>query len=448
MISTRVFPTIATLFAVYHVRINAFDTPTSRFSQPNLQLAATTVKSTQPDAITPKHLLLQHERESIESLVHERSQARWEGNYKRADEIRLAIDCITVGITWRTILERTNTTLERDDLLTGNLDDVQNFTVAITDVPRSEGGQSSWELIPCAEGIKSMPTEDNVLQLAHAALGMTVSMSEQGLCVKDDEFNRLIAKANHRLKILTKRKAIVKFLSGTASELHGRKAADAALWFALAGVTNDAESDIRLYDKLISIATDELIRFGGNKSCRSKDILHIVERIAMSGSVGPFAQRLYMIAADFLEEKTKCNESENHSDSNEEEIETNVDYQSIIKSLRDSSFGLHSNRSLLGLWRFSTRQRKQKAFFQNAARHYVTIKDEKQTESVDESASRDDTCDEYNWSNFFEDPTRPLVVDVGMHVSLQLFTVTIHVKKFSLLVFRLWHGRVIVGLGK
>ena len=185
---------------------------------------------------------------------------------------------------------------------------------------------------------------------------------------------KLIIRAKARLSVLKNRKTIADFLPLTSgSELHGRKAADAALWFSLAGVVDDKSLHLNLYDELVNMTADELLRFGKNKSCRAKDVLHMVERIAMSGYVGPSVQRLYNIAADILESKTSNHEKEevqNLVDINDEEYDGNVDYQDVMSSLRDLSFGLHSNRSLLGLWRFSTRQRKQKIFFQNAARHY------------------------------------------------------------------------------
>lgn len=412
-----------TILVSFSCRTSAFVHPrTHALPKPHLELSST-VEPSVPSAaaVTPKQLLPPAERQNIEVLVNERSQARWEGNYMRADEIRSAIDEITVDISWRAILSSTNTNFDTDDLPVDNLDDVQRFKVAITDVPRSEGGCSSWDLLPYAVNSSQSQKEDNVLQLAHASLGMVVSMSEQGMNVKEDELDQLVARSLDRLRVLKNRKAIVNFLPDDAgSALHGRKAADAALWFSLAGVIDNSNADICLYDELVDITTEELLRFGSNNSCRAKDILHIVERIAMSGSTGPAAHRLYNVAADFLENKISSNEPkvESRGESDEEESDCNIDYQSIIKSLRDSSFGLHSNRSLLGLWRFSTRQRKQKVFFQNAARHYDGVFKDSQIESA-QSSKRGESHDQYDWSTFFKDPTKPLVIDVGTLLSLK-----------------------------
>ena len=380
------------------------------------------------DAITPDQLLTESERNIIEPLVHERSKARWEGNYARADELRCIIDDIRVVIPWKLIIESINATSTNiTDALNGYGEGTQEFRVVITDIPRSNGGGSTWALSPYdSSDLKwDEQNEDNVLKLAHTALGMVVSASERGASVNEKELQLLVQRAKDRLKVLKQQKAIANFLPGTAgSELHGRKAADAALWFALAGVQDynnapDGSHDENLYNELVQIATQELLRFGSKNSCRAKDVLHIVERIAMSGTVGPASERLYDVAAACLEAKMKPGDNvvyevEDSGDIDEdEEDDSSIDCINIIKLLKNSSFGLHTSRPLLGLWRFSTRQRKQKVFFQNAARHYDG---RSLDDNVMKSPANEDFCEEgsqYDWSNVFKDPTRPLVVDIG-----------------------------------
>eukprot|EP00804_Cyclotella_cryptica_P010827 CCRYP_008762-RC/>CCRYP_008762-RC protein AED:0.05 eAED:0.05 QI:13/1/1/1/0.75/0.6/5/1609/620 len=389
-------------------------------------------------SITPDRLLTERERTRIEALVSERSKARWENNYTRADEIRELIDDIRVAIPWSLIIQSTNSTLnEVESALPQSQDNLLEFKVVITDIPRSDGGGSKWELKPNDNpaASKHAQKEDNILQLAHAALGMVVSASERGINVNEHELCLLINRAKERLKVLNARKAIASLLPGrTGSELHGRKAADAALWFAFAGVVDNTNSNItsgeafavNLYDELVSIAKEELLRFGAKNSCRAKDILHIIERIAMSGSTGPVVQSLYDVAADCLE--AKINEGVNirkleKFDDFEEEDDNHIDYNSIIKLLRTSSFGLHNNRPLLSLWRFSTRQRKQNLFFQNAARHYDgNFRDCSEAKS-NLSPPKRNSCfkdNQYEWSSVFEDPTRPLVVDIGCGMGVSL----------------------------
>ena len=400
MIITQIF---LTLIASLTDDVNAFAISKEwSIRLQNTQRSATVDASR--DAITPKKLLPPDERLRIDSLVKERSSARWDGNYRRADEIRKLIDDTTIGISWRDIVSN-DTTFEPDDSLIQKLDEQQHFKVVITDTPRSLGGESQWELLALSDENLSKSDEDNVLQLAHAALGMVVSMSDQGMDVNDEVFDQLITRAKVRLKVLRNRKAIADFLpTEMASELHGRKGADAALWFALAGVP-----DLILYDELVNVSTEELLRFGSNNSCRAKDILHVVERIAMTGHSGCTVQRLYDVAAGILEAKMYNNSDCNVS---KEENDSSIDYDALIRSLRDASFGLHSERPLLGLWRFSTRQRKQKVFLKHAASHYEAAHGYNRLE-CEVAVDPNESNGKYNWSTIFKDPIRPLVVDIG-----------------------------------
>lgn len=380
---------------------------TSRFDSSTTQDALT---STTP---SPLHFLSSEERNNVETLVQQRSDARWKGDYDRADELRQSLDDISIDVPWSRILQSTILDITQTADLTGSV----TCKVIVTDLPRSKGGRSTWELIPNDNPAlhTNSQSQDNVLQLAHAALGLAVSASERGEDVNEDDLNSIVERAENRLKQLKQRKVLSSFLPETAlaGELHGRKAADSALWFALAGTQSST-----VYDELVDITTDELLRFGNKPSCRAKDILHIVERVAMCGIVGSASQRLYRVAADCLETKlsgtsdTTNDESRDDTIDYEEESDGSIDYQDVINSLRDSSFGLHSDRPLLGLWRFSTRQRKQRSFFQNAARHYDgRFRD---TKSAEQSQSvGGDKLDQYDWPAMFEDPTNPLVVDVG-----------------------------------
>eukprot|EP00985_Skeletonema_marinoi_P017364 scaffold9474_cov114-Skeletonema_marinoi.AAC.18 len=351
---------------------------------------------------TPMQLLSTEKRNEIETLVRQRSEARWDGDYERADELRDVIDQICVTIS----LNQLQSAIDLENDL--------EYKIVTTDLPRSQGGGSTWELQPINNPLfNNANSEDNVLQLAHAALGMVVSTSERGVDVNEEDLDRLVSRIEARLQTLQQRKAMGTFFPGTAAagELHGRKAADAAFWLSLAGVN---ARDNFIYDELAQVAGEELLRFGSNKSCRAKDVLHIVERFAMAGVTGSSVHQLYNVAADCLEVKMMNNTSDSVDDSDDDSI----DYNNIIKSLRgDVTFGLHSDRSLLGLWRFSTRQRKQRVFFENAAKHFDGRygKEETTLHSIN-----DDKSDKYEWSKLFKDPTRPLVVDVGSGMGVSL----------------------------
>jgi len=359
---------------------------------------------------TPIQLISKDEYDHINELVNKRSEARWNGDYNKADNIRTAIDDLRVSISLSQIIQTIQHGM--DISIPQIQEDVKiQYKVLVTDYPRSVGGSSSWELEPIINPLLDNidETEDNVLQLAHASLGLAVSSSEKGVNVNKDVMNELISRTNNRLRVLKQRRELSIFLPGAAvgvGELHGRKAADAILWFALAGVDDDD-----LFNNLLDIARIELNRFGRNTSCRPKDILHIVERAAMAATTSYSTNQLYITAADCLEYKMK--ERTNH-DINSNDIDWgNLDYRNIIQELRDGSFGLHSDRSLLGLWRFSSRQRKQKQFLYNAARHFEHTREGNTTEDFSHS-------NQYNWAEMYTDPSRPLIIDMGCGMGVSL----------------------------
>jgi len=174
-----------------------------------------------------------------------------------------------------------------------------------------------------------------------------------------------------------------------------------------------------MYNNLVDLGTEELQRFRMNSSCRSKDVLYIIECVIMAGITERSSARLFRVPADCLEVKMgRLNAQDN---GNEEE--NSIDYGYIIQSLRDSSFGLYPYRPLLGLGRFSTRQQKQRAFSHNATCHFDgKFREGDETFDHTPYESLDVDCDnfnQYDWSVMFKDPSRPLVVDVdcGMGVS-------------------------------
>jgi hypothetical protein len=143
--------------------------------------------------------------------------------------------------------------------------------------------------------------DNDVLRLAHAALGASASASERGVEFNPVILDGLVRRASIRLRALRRRRVLSSFLfpppsragsttavsssaamaaAAVAGELHGRKAADAALWFALAG-TDDAT----LYDGLVEVSRSVA------DSARIPDVapktsLHVVERVAMAGIDG------------------------------------------------------------------------------------------------------------------------------------------------------------------
>jgi hypothetical protein len=206
----------------------------------------------------PTTILTPIDTDRLKRLVEQRSLARWEGNYTRADELRDEIQQVII-------------------LPPG-------YEVWMEDIPRKLGGGTDWKLV-----MRQASTQPEilpgplVLQLAHAALGLAVEASVQtnlerarntmvgGIMEaqttpparnddddddKTESLQSIVKQTKQRLQ-----HASVQY------ELGGRKAADAAFWFALAGV-----QDAVLFDSLRDLVTLELQRFGERPSCRAKDV--------------------------------------------------------------------------------------------------------------------------------------------------------------------------------
>ena len=203
----------------------------------------------------------------------------------------------------------------------------------------------------------------------------------------------------------------------------------------------DPQLNFSLFTALTCFCIHELQRFGKRSSCDGKYILQMVERMAVTGIQGPVAQKLWKVAAECLILKpqqfyamTGSNDSGGGG---------------ILQSLEDGSFHLHSPRSLLWIWRFASRQRKQRVFLNTASKHWEikngygihvteSIGDTSQTSL--EMIPTDDHIDYdlnisdqahllglTNWTDIFQDPTLPLVVDLGCGMGVSLLGLsTIH----------------------
>lgn len=155
---------------------------------------------------TPMQLISAEKRTEIEKMVRERSEARWHGDYKRADQLRDVIDQICVTIPSNELLQKS---IERES-------DFLEYKVVTADLPRSQGGGSTWELQLVNNPLFSNEkTQDNVLQLAHAVLGMVVSASNRGVDVDEFELNALVSRVEARLQSLKKLKAMSTLFPGT-----------------------------------------------------------------------------------------------------------------------------------------------------------------------------------------------------------------------------------------
>ena len=104
----------------------------------------------------------------------------------------------------------------------------------------------------------------------------------------------------------------------------------------------------------------------------------MVEKFSSSDVRGELALELYNLSVGCLEAKSFADDA-------------------LIQSLKEGTFGFHSDRPLLWLWRFSARQTKISGI-DGSLSHYLTIM----------------------WQDVFRDTSKPLVVDVGSGVGALL----------------------------
>ena len=415
-------------------------------------------------------LLEKDDTEYINYLVEERSQARWQGNYTGADVLRHQITNFT-GIP-------------------------SGYEIFLQDFPRSVGGNSRWSLVRTMTGNddgrqnydEQYLAGPTVLQLAHAAMGFVIKENQQKIEInntkqqhqqqlnRNESLEALVQQAKNRLEKIEQemitqstdddddndndddpyigfgrstKKTMVQY------ELGGRKAADAAFWFALSGI-----KDKDLFHRLAEIAKCELNRFGQRPSCRSKDVHQILERFAAAGLKSH--EGLEAVAQKCLLQKQQQQQDDdglskidndinevNHRDSAADTNSNSSNSNSNqIKhhqhQLEHNYLNLHSDRSLLLLWKFSTKQRKQRAFLHSAQKHWeqyqeTTTATTQKIESISSNKYEDEiqttssvsplkvgsnetnvAMSSYDWNGIFEDASRPLVIDVGCGMGVSL----------------------------
>lgn len=306
------------------------------------------VRSQQEHIVEPEQVLTTEVMDMLSELVQKRAQARWQGDYAQADELRHELD---------------------------DLDLPDGYFISLQDVPRKDGGGSSWSLV--RNTTEMLLEGTTVLQLAHAALGLALASSERRIPVPLHQLQALIQQANSRLAMG----------EAVEQELRGRKAADAAFWFSLAGAHDEC-----LLQSLSKICTKELARFGTRPSCRGKDIWHILERFAAAGVRNdPDLERMGKLA-----------------------LESKDDSFSASIDLLD----FHSDRCLLMIWRFSTRQRKQRAFLESALKHWERLEQVNTGDAGEKQPSY--SSNKYDWNKIYDDPTKPLVIDIGCGMGVSL----------------------------
>lgn len=306
----------------------------------------------------------------VNDLVQNRDQARKMRNFQAADALLHQIS--------------------------NDLELPSDCSIRVTDTTEGSG----WSVL------YHVSTENNttsVLQLAHMALGSRIAASEQhnwnsAVALNDDARDRLVQQAKQRLQAWSRVHS--KLLSShhhnhhrvfletpdlsvwasVECELQGRKSADAAFWFALAGVVDE-----ELFQLLTEVVCKELTRFGTRPSCRLKDVLSMAKRMAAAG----------------VRRHTQL----------EQVLQTCLDAKDATTT--DAVLSFHSDGCALMLWEFSTRQRKQRSFLDQAARHWTN-------NHVEHLEMRGPTPPPLDWNQRFQDPHLPLVIDVGCGMGVSL----------------------------
>ena len=357
--------------------------------------------------VDPESVLDIEDVDQLTDLVDKRSRARWDGNFQAADDLLMQIQAFPLPVSYHVLLE---------------------------DKSRKLGGGSTWTIVREENFEAQIMDGPTILHLAHAALGLAIEASMESNLKRaraetsdhldeseanfdnilpgfefgneyelDRRIESLVDQAKCRLR---QQPEVLQY------ELNGRKSVDAAYWFALAGVTDED-----LYQQLAEIATNELSRFGFRASWRSKFVHQILARLSAAGLKQN--DRLVEVATQCLIQRSQNDEP---CDENGFTFSTNDNSESPI-------FDLHSDRSLLMIWKFSTKQKKQGVFLQSALKHWEQytantsiISRSNDDDSDDESHIGDPpkkaTC--MDWNEMFNDPTRPLILDIGCGMGVSL----------------------------
>ncbi len=234
-----------------------------------------------------------------------------------------------------------------------------------------------WELVDVMEDFSS------AVQIAHHLLELATVASERHERLDQMTVDTLVDLAIERLYITL------------GTESRGRSSADAAFAFAMAGVTRP-----EIYQILSIIAYLEINRMGPRPSLSSRNILQIVEKLAAAGMRGPEVEPVYELAANLLSKK-------------EDRPEPATINALLNARENQGGFGMHSTRSLLWLWRFAARQSKAKFPIDHGNDAATSRKDESEITGVV-------SLDGDEWVNRFDDPSKPLVVDVGCGMGVSL----------------------------
>eukprot|EP00804_Cyclotella_cryptica_P006958 CCRYP_007114-RA/>CCRYP_007114-RA protein AED:0.04 eAED:0.04 QI:0/0/0/1/1/0.5/2/0/561 len=235
----------------------------------------------------------------------------------------------------------------------------------VTQTPGSE--LNFGHLVECHDAKPELHHEYSLLTLSQMALDLATESQHKRETFA--EIHDLARQAEKRLSLTI------------GSDLRGPTSSDACFNFALAGVQHMDT----LFQSLCCIGIHELKRTGFRASFQSKHVLHMVEKFAASDIRGKWALELYHVAGVCLERK-------------------GFHDVALIESLKNGNFGFQSQRPLLWLWRFSSRQRKMTP--------------------LDAFLTKSTYAKNVEWTKIFHDSSKPLIVDVGSGMGSSLLNLS------------------------
>lgn len=236
----------------------------------------------------------------------------------------------------------------------------------------------------------NLRTNPSASQIAANVLDLVTVASETQRPVDENAIQQLLQQLKRRLDVTL------------GTDLRGRTAADTAFALSLAGVANDSW----LYERLATVTLLELHRVRRRSARRTRDVLHVVEKLTAAGVRGPTHRAVCHLA------------------------QTALNDHAVAATLTDPRrFHMTSTRPLLWLWRFAARQ--PKATVPSFCDEYhdddsdaMSITTVTMTTMSAEQTTRDaaqiNNKDHQTWLDAFEDPSKPLVVDIGCGMGLSL----------------------------
>jgi hypothetical protein len=393
----------------------------------------------------PTCILSDSSRQLVERLVAERVVARRVGDYATADDLLQQLRTMVPAM-------KESIHFNQDSFTTAWRIAVVDHAAAAS--PGEGGTTSSWTLQCHLPSLLDTPhySSPSIIQCAHAVLGWAASSRRDPANPSTFQVQALVDNTRQQLQhwyrvyrylqenmhtneaswmgTWAQIQELLQSQSAPAlqdwlrveAELSGRSSADAAFWFALAGVV-DGEKNVAssLYSLLLAVATKELRRYGHRPSCRISFIHTIVHRFAAAGLVDePVASHsdTERILQEFGQVVAALRAAKRLETPR---VAKQANMMDILQPDEPSRlFDLHAPGCALMIWKFATRQKKQRAFLETAVRHWEQPQMKQRDEVTKISVHTSSYTAHYNWAEWFSDSSRPLVVDLGCGMGISV----------------------------